>query len=195
MPFPHSSSSGERPGSQPEPEPSGTEPGLEPAEPCPRWREPRLSTVVAVVAVGGLVGAEARYALGLALPHGPTQWPWSTLLINTTGCVLIGVLMVVITELVDAHPLARPLLGVGFLGGYTTFSTYTVEIVNLVRAGRAPLALGYLAGTPVIAVLAAAAGAAATRAIATRVRVMRGGTARPRAGMTAPDTSDGQEPQ
>jgi CrcB protein len=117
--------------------------------------------MVSAVAVGGIAGAEARYGLGLALPHRPSQWPWSTLLINVSGCVLIGVLMVVITELVHAHPLTRPLLGVGVLGGYTTFSTYAVDVLNLAQAGRWPLALGYGVATPVLAVLAAAAGALA----------------------------------
>jgi CrcB protein len=145
------------------------DPDLEPADPRPRWPAPRLASLVGAVAVGGVLGAEARYGLGLALPHGPTQWPWSTLLINLTGCVLIGILMVIITELVDAHPLVRPLLGVGFLGGYTTFSTYTVDTLNLAGTGHMPLAVGYVLATPILAVLGAAAGAAATRAIATRL--------------------------
>ncbi|MEU7810829.1 CrcB family protein [Pseudonocardia sp. NPDC049154] len=116
------------------------------------------------VAVGGIAGAEGRYGLGLALPHGPSQWPWSTLPVSISGCVLTGVLMVVITELIDAHPLLRPMLGVGVLGGYTTFSTYTVDVLNLAQAGRWPLALGYGGATPVLAVVAAAAGAALARA-------------------------------
>ena len=147
---------------------SDLDPDLEPADPGPRWREPHLSTILAAVAIGGVAGAESRYVLGLALPHGPSQWPWSTLLINISGCFLIGVLMVVIIELVDAHPLIRPLLGVGVLGGYTTFSTYAVDVINLAYAGRWPLAIGYLVATPVLAVLAAAAGAAVTRALAAR---------------------------
>src|SRR5690242_8630960 len=94
------------PGEEPEPQPAtNIDPDLEPADPGPRRRQPRLPTLVAAVAVGGVIGAEARYGLGVALPHGPAQWPWATLLINISGCFLIGVLMVMITELVDAHPL------------------------------------------------------------------------------------------
>jgi CrcB protein len=72
--------------------------------------QPRLSAVVAAVAVGGVVGAEARYGLASALPHAPGEWAWSTLTANVTGCLLIGVLMVLITERLRTHPLVRPLL-------------------------------------------------------------------------------------
>lgn len=145
---------------------SDVEPDLELPRAGPRRRAPRLRGLVTAVAVGGVAGAEARYGLATALPHGPSQWPWSTLAINTSGCLLIGVLMVLITELVDAHPLIRPLLGVGFLGGYTTFSTYAVDALTLAQAGRWSLAAGYVIATPVLAVLAAAGAAAATRAVA-----------------------------
>ena len=126
---------------------------------------PRLAPVVAAVAVGGIVGAEARYGLAVALPHAPGAWPWATLLANVSGCLLIGVLMVLVTERFRAHPLARPLLGVGVLGGYTTFSTYAVDAVTTAGAGRPGLALAYVAVTPLLALAAAAAGIAATRAI------------------------------
>ncbi|MCO1654617.1 fluoride efflux transporter CrcB [Pseudonocardia sp. S2-4] len=115
------------------------------------------------VAVGGVVGAEARYGLSLALPHAPGAWPWSTLLVNASGCVLIGVLMVLVTERVRVHPLTRPLLGVGVLGGYTTFSSYAVDVVGLVGAGRVVPAAGYAVATPLLALLAVAVGVWLTR--------------------------------
>jgi fluoride exporter len=121
--------------------------------------------VLAVIAVGGMAGAEARYGTGLALPHRTGDWPWATLLINTSGCFLIGVLMIVITEVRQAHRLVRPCLGVGVLGGYTTFSTYAVDALSTARAGRFALALGYLILTPVLAVVACAVGAGVTRFI------------------------------
>ncbi len=127
--------------------------------------QPRLPAVVAAVAVGGLVGAEARYGLAVALPHAPGEWPWSTAVANVTGCLLIGVLMVLVTERLRAHPLVRPLLGVGVLGGFTTFSTYTVDVLTGVGAGRVGLALLYLALTPALALTAAAVGVAGTRAL------------------------------
>lgn len=126
---------------------------------------PGRPAVLGAVALGGVLGAEARWALGLAWPHRPDQFPWSTLVINVSGCLLMGLLMVLITERRRPHPLLRPLLGVGVLGGYTTFSTYAVDAVQAVHAGRAWLALGYVVATPVLAVLAVAAGAGAARTL------------------------------
>lgn len=124
--------------------------------------------VLGAIAAGGVLGAEARYGLGVVLPHGPAGWPWATLLINVSGCLLIGVLMVVITELVVPHRLVRPFLGVGVLGGYTTFSTATVDTLTLLHAGRPLAALGYTVATPVLAVLACWLGVVATRLSAGR---------------------------
>lgn len=119
--------------------------------------------VLGAIAVGGVIGTEARYGIGLVWPHGPSGWPWATLLINVSGCLLIGALMVVITEFVEPHRLARPFLGVGILGGYTTFSTYTVDAISLADGARPGLAVAYLVVTPILAVLACALGAGATR--------------------------------
>ena len=126
--------------------------------------QPHLLAVVAAVAVGGIVGAEARYGLAVGLPHAPGAWAWSTLIANVTGCLLIGVLMVLVSERIR-HPLVRPLLGVGVLGGYTTFSTYTVDTLAAFGAGSAGPALLYLVLTPVLAVAAAAVGVASARAL------------------------------
>jgi fluoride exporter len=70
------------------------------------------------------------------------------------GCGLIGVLMVLSTEVLPAHRLLRPFLGVGVLGGFTTFSTYAVEFRGLLQPGSVPLAFAYLAGTVICALLA-----------------------------------------
>jgi CrcB protein len=124
--------------------------------------------VLAVIAAGGVLGAEARYAAGVLLPHTPGAWPWSTLLVNVSGCVLIGALMVVITELVYGHRMLRPFLGVGVLGGYTTFSTATVETLALMTTGRPAAAIAYTVATPVLAVLGCGAGVVAARLAAGR---------------------------
>lgn len=120
--------------------------------------------LLAAIALGGVVGAEMRYGLGLLVPHATARWPTATLLVNTTGCFLIGVLMVMINELTEPHRLARPLLGVGLLGGYTTFSTYATDVAQLLSADQGGTALTYLALTPLMALLAAWAGATLTRA-------------------------------
>jgi CrcB protein len=123
-------------------------------------------TVLATIAVGGIIGAEARYGMSVWLPHRVGQWPVATWLVNTSGCFLIGVLMVVITELTSPHRLVRPFLGVGILGGYTTFSTAMVDVQQLALAGRGGLALGYLAVTVVAALAATFLGAMLTRVVA-----------------------------
>jgi CrcB protein len=121
--------------------------------------------VLLVIALGGGIGAVARYGLAQALPTRTGQFPWATFATNVLGCFLIGVLMVLITEVLSAHPLVRPFLGVGILGGFTTFSTYAVETRGLLQPGSVGLAFGYLAGTLVFAMLAVIAGVWLTRTV------------------------------
>src|SRR3954469_15294743 len=104
-------------------------------------------SVLGAISAGGAAGAVARYGLLVALPHRADQFPWATFVTNVTGGLLIGVLMVLITEVWSAHRLVRPFLGVGVLGGFTTFSTYTVDVQQLVAAGSARTGLLYLVGT------------------------------------------------
>jgi protein CrcB len=89
--------------------------------------------LLGVIALGGGLGAIARYSLTTLLPTRPGQFPWGTFTIKVLGCFLIGVLMVLITEVWSAHRLVRPFLGVGILGGFTTFSTYVEEIRGLLQ--------------------------------------------------------------
>lgn len=116
--------------------------------------------VIGAVAAGGAIGATARYAASLLWPTGAGTFPWTTLTVNAIGCALMGVLMVLITEVWPAHRLLRPFLGTGILGGFTTFSTYAVDVQRLIDARQPLLALAYLAGTLLIA-LAAVWGAVA----------------------------------
>lgn len=122
--------------------------------------------VLLVIATGGAAGAVARYGLGLAFPHEADEFPWGTFIANIGGCLLIGVLMVLITEVWSGHRLLRPFLGVGVLGGFTTFSAYVLEIRDLVAVRAFGTALGYLFGTLVLALVAVWLGAALTRLIA-----------------------------
>ena len=119
--------------------------------------------MLGVVAAGGVVGSEARYGLSL-LQAGPPGWPWVTFAENVSGCLLIGVLMAVILEMTAPHRLLRPFLGVGVLGGYTTFSAYAVDLQHLLVDERYATALFYLFGTPVAALVAVWFGARSTRA-------------------------------
>ncbi|MBB5132156.1 CrcB protein [Thermocatellispora tengchongensis] len=137
-----------------------------PAAPAPR-SQPSSQAVLAAVAAGGAIGAVARHGLAAVLPHG--HFAWSTLAVNLTGCLLIGVLMVLITEVRPAHPLVRPFLGVGVLGGFTTFSTYIADIRQALDAGAGAAALAYLVLTVTGAVAAVWAGASLTRLAAAAV--------------------------
>jgi CrcB protein len=128
----------------------------------------RNAEVLGVIAAGGVIGAEARYGLTLLIQSGDV--PWATLIANAAGCLLIGVLMVVLLELTAPHRLVRPFLGIGVLGGFTTFSTYAVETRVLLDDGHVALALGYLAATPVVALLFAYAGTAFARSVISRRR-------------------------
>ncbi|MCK7624007.1 CrcB family protein [Streptomyces sp. RS10V-4] len=121
--------------------------------------------VIGAVAAGGALGATARYGAGLLWSTPAGTFPWTTLLVNVAGCAAMGVLMVLITEAWTAHRLLRPFLGTGILGGFTTFSTYAVDIARLVDADRLPLAAAYLAGTLLAALAAVALAASATRAL------------------------------
>lgn len=121
----------------------------------------------ASVAVGGGLGALARYGVGTVFPVAEGAFPTSTFAINVVGCLLMGVLVVVVTEVRDAHPLVRPFLGVGVLGGFTTFSTFSVEGHRLLTGGHLVLAGIYLGGTVVVALLATALGMVVTRRLAT----------------------------
>jgi CrcB protein len=121
--------------------------------------------VVAVVALGGGIGAAARYAASLWWPAETGGFPWTTLGINVVGCAVIGVFMVLITDVWAAHRLVRPFFGTGVLGGFTTFSTYAVDFQELVDAGHARTGLAYLVATPLAAVAAVWLASAATRRV------------------------------
>jgi CrcB protein len=130
----------------------------------------RLSTdapVLAVIAAGGAIGATVRYAIALAWPAGAGGFPAAILAINILGCALIGVLMVLITDVWSSQRLLRPFLGTGVLGGFTTFSTYAVDIQRLAAGAHLDIALLYLAVTPIGALLAVWAAATATRRLVT----------------------------
>jgi len=126
-------------------------------------------TIVGTVAVGGALGAAARYGLVTAIPPDAGRVPWAVLLVNVSGCLLIGVLMAAVTGPRPPHPLARPFLGIGVLGGYTTFSAYALDARSLAAGGHGGTALAYVLATALLALPAVRVGAVATeRALAGR---------------------------
>ena len=117
------------------------------------------------VGIGGLIGSTARYGIGewAAARLGPA-FPYGTLFVNVSGSLLLGLLLSFVGTRSDGQAW-RLFLGVGFCGGYTTFSTYTLETLRLLESGSLATALGYFAGGPVLGLAAAFAGMALGRAL------------------------------
>ncbi|MFI6334947.1 fluoride efflux transporter CrcB [Streptomyces sp. NPDC050535] len=131
--------------------------------------------VVAVVALGGAIGATARYGASLLWPAPTGGFPWTTFWVNVVGCAVIGVFMVVSTEVWAARRLVRPFFGTGVLGGFTTFSTYAVDIRKLVDEGRPGTGFAYLAATLFAALAAVWLAATAARRALAHLGVREGG--------------------
>ena len=117
-----------------------------------------------LVMAGGAVGAGARWGVSRLWPAAPGAWPWATLAVNLSGGLLIGVLAGALLGR-GAEP-ARLALGVGALGGFTTFSTFSLEVVALLERGAWGAGLGYALASTAGAVLACALGLIAGRSLA-----------------------------
>lgn len=112
------------------------------------WRE--VLAKVLWVSLGGVLGANARYWLGgWAQQRWGAGFPYGTLAVNLTGSFALGLLMALLTErrVVPAAPQLRLALGIGFLGAYTTFSTFTYESLALAEASAWAPGLAYLAAS------------------------------------------------
>ncbi|NHI18701.1 CrcB family protein [Phycicoccus endophyticus] len=114
--------------------------------------------MLGTVALGGAIGSLGRWAVGLALPHIPGTVPWATLLVNVTGAFAMGMLVAFLVDRPGVHRLARPFIGVGVLGGWTTFSALAVETVQLGETHHVQEALAYVTGTFLLGTLAVAGG-------------------------------------
>lgn len=111
-----------------------------------------------LVAAGGALGSAARYGVGKLIgPQLSGQVPWQTFIVNATGAFLIGLLLVAAARL-GWPGWWRPFLAVGILGGYTTFSTFALETVELAMRGSYLTAGGYAVGSLAVGLVAAAAG-------------------------------------
>ena len=117
------------------------------------------------IAIGGACGALARYGLSTHV-HGlwSGAWPLGTLLVNASGSLCIGVIFVLIERAV-LHPDWRSVLMVGFLGAFTTFSTFSLETVELWLQGQAATAAAYAVASVLLCVGAAAVGVLLTRTV------------------------------
>jgi CrcB protein len=118
------------------------------------------------VLVGGAAGALCRWAIGLGLAGSPHTFPWATLTVNVSGAFGLGLFSVVVIELLPPTRYLRTLVGIGFFGAYTTFSTMAVEGVRLFDAGRPGLGLGYWAATLILGQTAGIYGIVLARAVA-----------------------------
>jgi CrcB protein len=120
-----------------------------------------------LVMIGGALGAGARHLTGrLMMALLGTGYPWGTLTVNLVGGVLMGLLVGALTRLNVPGDQWRLFLGVGILGGFTTFSSFALDAVMMIERGAWGMALGYALVSVVGSVLAVFAGLAAVRALA-----------------------------
>ena len=118
------------------------------------------------VGVAGFFGAVSRYWLdGVVSRLTGGGFPWGTLVVNLSGCFLVGLLTTVLTERLLPHPTVRIAVTVGFVGAYTTFSTFAYESLRQLQDGALGLAAANVAGSVVLGVLAAWVGVVAGRAL------------------------------
>jgi len=114
---------------------------------------------VLAIAVGGALGALSRYwVVGLASSLFERSFPYATLVVNVLGSFLIGVGYILIVERLHIAPAWHAVLMVGFIGAFTTFSTFSLETVSLIQDGRLVTALLYILSSVVVCLLATAAG-------------------------------------
>jgi CrcB protein len=99
------------------------------------------------VFAGGAVGAIARAGAGEALSSGGPGWPWATFLVNVAGAFALGYFVTRLQERLPLSAYRRPLLGTGFCGALTTFSTMQLELFRMLDDGRDGLALAYAAAS------------------------------------------------
>lgn len=118
-----------------------------------------------LVMTGGAIGAAARFGLARALPVSAQGWPWSTFAANVIGGLLMGVLAAYVLRSGEAGENLRLFAGAGILGGFTTFSAFSLEMAHMVERGEIALAAGYAFASVLLALFALLAGLAVGRAV------------------------------
>lgn len=132
---------------------------FESREAAREWDSARRMTDLALVAVGGCFGALARYGVEIVVAKRyDASFPVSTLAINVAGAFALGILVALVVERHTVSELMMPALGIGFLGAFTTFSTFALESVALAEGGYLVLAMVYVLATNVAGIVAAVAG-------------------------------------
>jgi len=117
------------------------------------------------IGIGAAIGANLRYLVGQAMANWlGLGFPWGTLTINATGSFLIGIVATLLGERLSVGPEWRLILVVGVLGGYTTFSTFSLDAVNLFSGSRWLAGIAYLLGSVLLGVAACVLGIMLVRA-------------------------------
>ena len=117
-----------------------------------------------LVMAGGALGAGMRYQVSRWLPMG-TGWPWATFAVNVAGGLAMGLLAAWAMRTGHAGEGVRLLLGAGILGGFTTFSAFSLEMAMMIERGQLGMAMGYALASVVLALLAVFAGLAVGRGV------------------------------
>lgn len=117
-----------------------------------------------LVMIGGAIGAAARFGLARAIPHVSGGWPWPTFVANVVGGFLMGALAAFVIRSGGVGENIRLFAGVGILGGFTTFSAFSLEMAQMVERGELALVASYALASVVLALLAVFAGLALGRA-------------------------------
>lgn len=119
--------------------------------------------VIGAIAVGGALGASARYGMTQLVTVAPDTFPWATFWTNVSGSFALGVVLALVLERFPPSRYARAFAATGFLGAYTTYSTFAVETDLLIKDGHATLALAYVVASFVVGFAAVFAGMAVAR--------------------------------
>ena len=121
--------------------------------------------VLVAIALGGALGAPARYGVAQLVHVAPGTFPWSTFWTNVTGCFALGLVLIFVLERFPPTRYLRPFLATGFLGAYTTYSTFAVETDLLVKDGHGGIALAYVVASVLGGFVAVWAGIALARVV------------------------------
>ncbi len=118
---------------------------------------------VPAIALGGAFGAPARYGVAQLVHVAPHTFPWATFWTNVSGSFALGLVLALVLERYPPTRYVRPFVATGFLGAYTTYSTFAVETDLLVKDGHAGIALSYVAASLAAGLVAVWAGLVAAR--------------------------------